>query len=123
MKCPFCKHDNTRALETRQLDGFVRRRRQCSNPACEKRFTTQEVVLLKMHSLYRSIKQLRQRGFTVAACADILQCDESTVWGLLKVQPGSEEPQPAQTTRRVAPEPPTMQARVAAADPFNRNQF
>lgn len=46
MHCPFCKHDDTRVLDSRVTDegGSIRRRRVCSN--CEKRFTTIEQMQL-----------------------------------------------------------------------------
>ena len=42
MKCPFCRSDNDRVIETRTSDdGFViRRRRACQS--CKRRFTTYE---------------------------------------------------------------------------------
>lgn len=42
MRCPFCSHDDTQVVETRESDEgeVVRRRRRC--PQCEKRFTTYE---------------------------------------------------------------------------------
>lgn len=50
MKCPFCKHDSSKVIDSRSVDGgtFIRRRREC--PVCEKRFTTVEqagIVVLK----------------------------------------------------------------------------
>ena len=44
MKCPFCRHDNDRVVDTRAgEDGYVvRRRRLCCR--CEKRFTTYERI-------------------------------------------------------------------------------
>ncbi|RLV55873.1 transcriptional repressor NrdR [Aeromicrobium phragmitis] len=46
MRCPFCKNDDTRVLDSRASDdgGAIRRRRVC--PACEKRFTTLEQMQL-----------------------------------------------------------------------------
>jgi transcriptional repressor NrdR len=46
MHCPFCKHDDTRVLDSRVTDegGSIRRRRTCSS--CEKRFTTIEQMQL-----------------------------------------------------------------------------
>ena len=40
MRCPYCSHDETQVVETRESDegGVVRRRRRCQH--CEKRFTT-----------------------------------------------------------------------------------
>jgi transcriptional repressor NrdR len=42
MRCPFCSHDETQVVETRESDegDVIRRRRRCL--ACEKRFTTYE---------------------------------------------------------------------------------
>ena len=42
MRCPYCSHDDTLVVETRESDegDVVRRRRRC--PACDKRFTTYE---------------------------------------------------------------------------------
>lgn len=45
MICPFCSHETTRVLETRETAPDVtRRRRECKN--CEERFTTYERVEL-----------------------------------------------------------------------------
>ena len=42
MRCPFCRSDETRVLDSRQIEGgtAIRRRRECD--ACVKRFTTYE---------------------------------------------------------------------------------
>lgn len=42
MRCPYCAHDETQVVETRESDegDVVRRRRRCHK--CEKRFTTYE---------------------------------------------------------------------------------
>jgi transcriptional repressor NrdR len=42
MRCPYCGHDETQVVETRESDegGAIRRRRRCQH--CEKRFTTYE---------------------------------------------------------------------------------
>lgn len=44
MRCPFCKEDRDRVIDSRSSDGarVIRRRRQCL--ACERRFTTYEKV-------------------------------------------------------------------------------
>ena len=46
MHCPFCRHTDTRVLDSRVAeDGTsIRRRRQC--PSCERRFTTLEQMQL-----------------------------------------------------------------------------
>ena len=44
MKCPYCRVDNDKVVDTRTGDdGFVIRRRRCCN-SCGKRFTTYERV-------------------------------------------------------------------------------
>ena len=42
MRCPYCSHDDTQVVETRESDegDVIRRRRRCL--ACDKRFTTYE---------------------------------------------------------------------------------
>ena len=42
MRCPFCGHDETQVVETRESDegDVIRRRRRCTG--CDKRFTTYE---------------------------------------------------------------------------------
>ena len=44
MKCPHCKKDNNKVIDSRASDlgRVIRRRRQCLNTACERRFTTYE---------------------------------------------------------------------------------
>lgn len=45
MKCPYCNHNETKVLETRETEeDITRRRRECLK--CEKRFTTYEQVEL-----------------------------------------------------------------------------
>ncbi len=42
MRCPYCSHEETQVVETRESDegGVIRRRRRCLK--CDKRFTTYE---------------------------------------------------------------------------------
>jgi transcriptional repressor NrdR len=44
--CPFCRHADSRVIDSRTADdgAAIRRRRAC--PACGRRFTTQESVIL-----------------------------------------------------------------------------
>jgi len=44
MKCPFCKEDKDRVIDSRSSDGgrIIRRRRQCL--ICKRRFTTYEKI-------------------------------------------------------------------------------
>ena len=48
MICPFCRHDDSRVVDSRPVeDGTqIRRRREC--PECGQRFSTQEVALLNI---------------------------------------------------------------------------
>lgn len=54
MKCPFCKHPDTQVVDTRESeDGdTIRRRRRCLG--CDKRFTTYEMVELRMPQVVKS---------------------------------------------------------------------
>jgi len=42
MRCPFCQHEETKVLDSRQIEGgtAIRRRRECD--VCNRRFTTYE---------------------------------------------------------------------------------
>ena len=43
MRCPFCKHDETKVIDSRNSQDFsIRRRRECLS--CERRFTTYERI-------------------------------------------------------------------------------
>jgi transcriptional repressor NrdR len=42
MRCPFCGHDDTKVIDSRETDDGIRRRRECLS--CAKRFTTYERV-------------------------------------------------------------------------------
>jgi len=46
MHCPYCRHTDTKVLDSRVAEdgGSIRRRRQCQS--CEKRFTTVELMQL-----------------------------------------------------------------------------
>ncbi|MDP9728247.1 transcriptional regulator NrdR [Alicyclobacillus tolerans] len=49
MRCPFCGSENSRVIESRssEEDSATRRRRECVNVECSKRFTTWERVELR----------------------------------------------------------------------------
>lgn len=53
MRCPFCSHDETQVVETRESDegGVIRRRRRCLK--CDKRFTTYERVEIAMPAIVK----------------------------------------------------------------------
>ena len=48
MHCPYCRHTDSKVLDSRVAEdgGAIRRRRQC--PACERRFTTLEQMQLSV---------------------------------------------------------------------------
>jgi len=54
MKCPFCKGPDTQVVETRESEegDHIRRRRRCLS--CDKRFTTYEIVELRMPQVVKS---------------------------------------------------------------------
>ncbi|MDB6002821.1 MAG: transcriptional regulator NrdR [Rhizobacter sp.] len=53
MRCPFCSHNETQVVETRESDegDVVRRRRRCHS--CDKRFTTYERAEIAMPSVVK----------------------------------------------------------------------
>lgn len=45
MFCPFCQHGETKVIDSRASEHFViRRRRECLNTGCGRRFTTYEKI-------------------------------------------------------------------------------
>lgn len=50
MHCPFCRHGDSRVVDSRASDDgtSIRRRRQCMRDACAKRFTTVETASLSV---------------------------------------------------------------------------
>lgn len=46
MYCPFCRNPDSRVIDSRSTEDGVAIRRRRSCPACGRRFTTQETVLL-----------------------------------------------------------------------------
>ena len=53
MRCPYCSHDETQVVETRESDegDVVRRRRRCQK--CDKRFTTYERAEIALPSVVK----------------------------------------------------------------------
>ncbi|MFO1506820.1 MAG: transcriptional regulator NrdR [Lysobacterales bacterium] len=54
MHCPFCQHDDTRVIDSRESDdgAAVRRRREC--PQCGGRFNTFETAEIKLPAVIKS---------------------------------------------------------------------
>ncbi len=48
MQCPYCRHADTRVVDSRVADdgSAIRRRRTCASESCGKRFTTVELMQL-----------------------------------------------------------------------------
>jgi transcriptional repressor NrdR len=45
MRCPYCRQGETKVIDSRASQHFmIRRRRECLNPDCHRRFTTYERV-------------------------------------------------------------------------------
>lgn len=42
MRCPYCGYQDSKVIDSRDVDGSIRRRRECLNPECSGRFTTYE---------------------------------------------------------------------------------
>jgi transcriptional repressor NrdR len=53
MRCPYCGHEDTQVVETRESDegGVIRRRRRCLG--CDKRFTTYERVEIALPAVVK----------------------------------------------------------------------
>ncbi len=53
MHCPFCQHDDTRVIDSRESDdgSTIRRRREC--PACGERFNTFETAEIKLPAVVK----------------------------------------------------------------------
>ena len=53
MRCPYCSHDDTQVVETRESDegDVIRRRRRCLK--CDKRFTTYERAEIAMPAVVK----------------------------------------------------------------------
>ena len=54
MHCPFCQHDDTRVIDSREADdgATIRRRREC--PQCGERFNTFETIEIKLPAVVKS---------------------------------------------------------------------
>ena len=65
--CPYCRHNDSRVLDSRVSDDgtVVRRRRQCT--ACERRFSTQEQMQLMVVKKSGAAEPFS--SFSSAACA------------------------------------------------------
>lgn len=61
MHCPFCQHEDTRVIDSRESEdgSTIRRRRECG--ACGERFNTFETAEIKLPSLVKS--DGRREGF------------------------------------------------------------
>ena len=56
MKCPYCGFQDTKVKDSRPTEdnATIRRRRACSDPKCERRFTTFERVQLRPITVLKS---------------------------------------------------------------------
>ena len=69
MHCPICHRPDTRVIDSRLIsDGSkIRRRRECTNPACATRFTTYETAEISLPMV------VKQNGERQAFSADKLR--------------------------------------------------
>ncbi len=80
MLCPFCNSDNSRVLESRTTEEgtSIRRRRECENTGCNKRFTTYErievmpVLVVKRSGEREPYSREKLRSGIVRACEKTL---------------------------------------------------
>ncbi len=71
MHCPYCRHLDSRVLDSRVTEdgGSIRRRRQC--PVCERRFTTveqQQLVVVKRSGVVEPFSRDKVIGGVRKAC-------------------------------------------------------
>lgn len=62
MRCPFCGCQDSKVIDSRDVDDSIRRRRECLNPECIGRFTTYE--RLQAVALYVVKKDNRREEFS-----------------------------------------------------------
>jgi transcriptional repressor NrdR len=62
MQCPYCAAPDSKVIDSRDVDGSIRRRRQCLNPTCNGRFTTYERI--QAVALYIVKKDGRREEFS-----------------------------------------------------------
>ena len=62
MRCPFCDWNDSKVVDSRDVDRAIRRRRECLNPDCAARFTTHERV--QAVALYVVKKDGRREEFS-----------------------------------------------------------
>mgnify|MGYP002401841547 CR=1 FL=1 len=60
MKCPYCKSEDLKVIDSRDVNDGVRRRRQCLS--CNSRFTTYEKILPS--NLFVIKKDMRREEFS-----------------------------------------------------------
>ncbi len=80
MLCPFCNSENSRVLESRTTEEgtSIRRRRECENTTCNKRFTTYErievmpVLVVKRSGEREPYSREKLRAGVVRACEKTL---------------------------------------------------
>ncbi|OGI20119.1 MAG: transcriptional regulator NrdR [Candidatus Melainabacteria bacterium RIFCSPHIGHO2_02_FULL_34_12] len=80
MLCPFCNSENSRVLESRTTEegSSIRRRRECENSSCNKRFTTYErievmpVLVVKRSGEREPYSREKLRSGIVRACEKTL---------------------------------------------------
>ncbi len=64
MHCPFCAGQESKVVDSRDVDDAIRRRRECLNPDCAARFTTHERI--QVAALYIVKKDGRREEFSRA---------------------------------------------------------
>lgn len=63
MECPYCVHTSSKVTDKRKSPEGIRRRRECLNPKCKRRFTTYEKI--ERSDLYIIKKDGRREKFDV----------------------------------------------------------
>jgi transcriptional repressor NrdR len=72
MKCPYCSHEDTQVIETREAEDATRRRRECLK--CERRFTTyekadlDEIIVIKKDGRKEKFDRRKILNGMISAC-------------------------------------------------------
>ncbi len=79
MRCPFCGCQDSKVIDSRDVDDSIRRRRECLNPECAGRFTTYERT--QAVALYIAKKDGRREQFSREKLAAGLRkaCDKRPI--------------------------------------------
>lgn len=72
-RCPVCKSENVYVIDSRKVDGSIRRRKLCRN--CESRYTTYEVSDVDIIRIRKTIHLIEEVQSVGSVFNEILKID------------------------------------------------